>query len=197
MRFVTFILLIAIPAIAQEPQGPEPVAPNKDVLLKQLATPGEHHKELDILAGNWKLGVKWRAAPDDKWSESQGSAEYQWILGRRFLQESLEYDMGDDSLEWLGVYGYDNYQRKFTAVWVDNMGTNTEFATAVGGPQRGGFIFEGQQDDPLTGGKRKFRWIITIVSKDRLRFDSFDESPTGKFFKNTEVTATRVPTNDK
>ena len=163
----------------------------QDDLLKRLAAPGEHHDRLAPLAGKWKLEVKWRAAPDDKWTASQGTAEYDWILGRRFLQELFQYDMGGESLQWRGVYGYDNYQKHYTAVWVDNMGTNTEFATSQFDAQTKAFTFLGEQDDPPTGGKRKFKWIMTIESADRLRFDSYDQSPPRTYFKNTEIVATR------
>lgn len=175
-------LLLAVPALAEPPSE-----------SAKLATPGEHHQRLDPLAGKWKLDVKWRAAPSDKWAESRGAAEYQWILGRRFLQESFQYDMAGETLQWLGVYGYDNYQKQFTAVWVDNMGTNTEFATAQYDVNAKSLTFFGEQDDPPTGGKRKFKWIIIIETPDRLRFESYDQSPPGTYFKNTDIIATRAP----
>jgi len=183
-------LAVAQETKAQEPK--EPIAPaGQEALLKQLATPGEHHQQLEPLAGKWELAVKWRGDPADKWTQSKGTAQYQWILGRRFLQESFQYDMGSQSLEWLGIYGYDNYQKQYTAVWVDNMGTNTEFASAQYDPTAKTFTFLGEQDDPPTKGKRKFKWIITLDGPDRVRFESFDQSSPGTYFKNTEITATR------
>ena len=176
---------VAALAAAQE------TAADPQALLKKLATPGEHHKQLEPLAGKWKLDVKWRSGPSDKWTESKGTAEYQWILGRRFLQESFQYDMGSQSLDWLGVYGYDNYQKQYTAVWVDNMGTNTEFASAQYDAGAKTFTFLGEQDDPPTKGKRQFKWIITLDGPDRLRFESYDQSPPGTYYKNTEISATR------
>lgn len=192
---VRCFLFNAIPIVALLLAGQafaEPPTANQEV-LKKLASPSEHHQQLDPLAGKWRLAVKWRATAADKWAESQGAAEYQWILGRRFVQESFQYDMGSESLQWLGVYGYDNYQKQYTAVWVDNMGTNTEFAAAQYDANVKTLTFLGEQDDPPTGGKRKFKWIITIDSPDRLRFESFDQNPPGTYFKNTDIVATRVP----
>lgn len=178
---------VMVPAIAPQ-QG---ARADQDELLKKLATPGEHHQRLDALAGAWKLAVRWRHKPEETWSESAGVAEYKWILGRRFLQEEFKYAMGDESMEWLGIYGYDNYQKQYTAVWVDNMGTNTEFAEGRYDPKAAVLSFTGEQDDPATGRKRKFKWLITIDNRERLRFDSYDQDSRGNFFKNTEVTATR------
>ena len=164
----------------------------EEKLLKKLATPGEHHRRLDGLAGTWKLTVKWRNKPEEKWTESKGTAEYRWILGRRFLQENFKYDMGGEPMEWLGVYGYDNFQKRYTAVWVDNMGTNTEFADGKFDAQGKVLTYTGEQDDPATGGKRRFKWVISLDSKDGVRFDSYDQDASGKFFKNTEISAARV-----
>jgi Protein of unknown function (DUF1579) len=184
-------LLVAATALAQRPKEPA-VPAEQGALLKKLATPGEHHERLGALAGKWKLAVKWRNKPDDKWAESQGVAKYEWILSRRFLREDFQYDTGGESVEWLGIYGYDNFQKKYTAVWVDNGGTNTEFAAGEYDPQGKVFSYLGEQDDPPTGGKRSFKWLITIAGQDQLRFDSFDQNPPGKYFKNTEIVATRM-----
>src|SRR5688572_23070974 len=118
----TIAVAFAAMAFAQDQPSPQ------EALLKKLATPGEHHQRLDPLAGKWQLAVKWRNKPEEKWSESKGVAQYTWILGGRFLQEQFKYDMAGEPMEWLGIYGYDNFQKQYTAVWVDNMGTNTEFA---------------------------------------------------------------------
>jgi hypothetical protein len=100
--------------------------------------------------------------------------------------------MGGQPMEWMGIYGYDNFQKKYTAVWVDNMGTNTEFADGQYDPMGKVFSYIGEQDDPATGGKRKFKWVITVEGQDRVRFDSYDQDPPGKYFKNTEVVGTRL-----
>jgi hypothetical protein len=184
------VALVAATALAQQ-QKQSATPSDQEALLKKLATPGEHHQRLDALAGKWKLAVKWRNAPDAQWAESKGVAEYKWILGHRFLVEAFKYDMGDQPMEWLGIYGYDNYQKKYTAVWVDNRGTNTEFAEGQYDPKGQGFRYTGEQDDPATGGKRKFQWRITVEGPDQVRFDSYDQDPPGKYFKNTEVVATR------
>lgn len=188
---VTAVALLAATGRTQQ-QKDSTAASQQDALLKKLATPGEHHQRLDALAGKWQLAVKWREKPDAKWAESKGAAEYKWILGRRFLTEEFKYDMAGQPMEWLGIYGYDNYQKKYTAVWVDNMGTNTEFAEGRYDAKGKILSYAGEQDDPATGGKRSFKWLITIEGPDKLRFDSYDQDPPGKYFKNTEVVATRL-----
>jgi hypothetical protein len=44
----------------------------------------------------------------------------------------------------------------------------------------------------VTGGKRKFKWLITVEGQDKVRFDSYDQDVSGKYFKNTEVVASRL-----
>jgi hypothetical protein len=163
----------------------------QEALLKKLATPGKEHQRLELLVGKWQLAVKWREKPDGKWTDSKGVVEYKSIFGSRFVVEEFKFDMGGKPMEWLGIYGYDNYLKKYTAVWVDNMGTNTEYADGKYDPAAKALSFLGEQDDPPSGGKKKFKWIITM-DKDKLRFDSYDQDPPGKYFKNTEAAATRL-----
>ena len=63
--------------------------------------------------------------------------------------------------------------------------SNTEARTLAGNSQ------PGEQDDPATGGKRKFKWLITIDSREQVRFDSYDQDARGNYFKNTEVIGRR------
>lgn len=190
------VVMLAVIAVRSYHQGANAAQTGQEELLKKLATPGEHHQRLDGLAGTWKLAVKWRNKAEEKWTESKGTADYRWILGRRFLQENFKYDMGGEPMEWLGVYGYDNFQKRYTAVWVDNMGTNTEFADGKFDAPAKVLTYSGEQDDPATGGKRKFKWVITLDSKDSVRFDSYDQDASGMFFKNTEISAARVTQRD-
>jgi hypothetical protein len=180
------VALLAATALARQHKESK-----QEAMLKKLATPGENHKRLGALVGKWKLTVKWRNTPDARWADSTGTAGYKWILGGRFLTEQFKYDMAGESMEWLGIYGYDNFQKKYTAVWVDNQGTNTEFAEGKYDPKGKVFSYAGEQDDPATNGKRKFKWVITVEGQDKVRFDSYDQDSRGKFFKNTEVVASR------
>jgi hypothetical protein len=190
---IAVFALSLVVATALALQQKESAAPSEEeALLKKLATPGEHHQRLHALVGKWKLAVKWRTTPDAKWTDSNGAAEYKWILGERFLVEEFKYDMMSGPLERLGIYGYDNFRKKYTAVWVDNMGTNTEYAEGQYDPAERTFSYAGEQDDPVTGGTRKFKWIIKVESADKVLFDSYDQDRAGKFFKNTEVIATRL-----
>jgi hypothetical protein len=100
--------------------------------------------------------------------------------------------MDDGPIEWMGIYGFDNFQKKYTSVWVDNQGTNTEFAEGQYDWKQKVFSYAGEQDDPATGGKRKFKWVITIESDGSLRFDSYDQDASRNYFKNTEVLGARV-----
>ncbi len=65
--FAVLIIAPGTPGLGQQPKDPLTPA-EKEALLKKLATPGEHHQRLDALAGKWKLAVKWRNGPDDKWA---------------------------------------------------------------------------------------------------------------------------------
>ena len=56
----------------------------------KLASPGDQHKKLQSLTGNWDLTVKLPAGPAGKPSEVKGTIAYKSILGGRFIQEEAK-----------------------------------------------------------------------------------------------------------
>lgn len=157
---------------------------------KKLTQPGEYHKRLEPLAGKWNQLVRQRNAPDDKWQESKGSTEFRWLLGGRFLMEEAHSRIFDTPFDWVGIYGYDNHKKKYTAVWIDNFGTEVDTAECDADPTGKVLSFSGEQDNP-GGGKEPYRWVITIESKDKSLVEMFMPGPDGKLFKNMEIIQTR------
>ena len=97
-------------------------------MMAQLATPGEPHKHLQQMAGNYKTiatwmipGVSQTAAPGE--TTDEGTARFYPILGGRFVVQEFKSKYSGVPMEGFGVMGYDNAQRKFIGVWMDTMGT--------------------------------------------------------------------------
>jgi hypothetical protein len=159
----------------------------------KLASPGEHHKHLETLAGKWVQVVKARTGPNAAWSESGGKAEYKLILGGRFIMEEVKCMMFGRPFGWVGLYGYDNMQEKHTAVWADDFGTNTEFAEGQCDSAGKSVTYLGERSDPRTpGGTARFKWVVTVESDDRMRIEMYEIDKDGKGFKNAEIIATRA-----
>jgi hypothetical protein len=158
----------------------------------KLTLPGEPHKRLGALAGKWNQVVRVRTAPDAPWVESKGTAEYKPTLGGRFLMEEVKCSVMGQPFEWVGIYGYDNHRKKYTAVWMDSFGTDTEHGEGQADPAGKVFTFFGEHNDPRTGNKAKFKWVITSEGKDKMRVEMYEINAAGKEFKNLEIIATQA-----
>src|SRR5262245_1547836 len=90
--------------------------------FRKATAPGEPHKKLQSLAGNWDVVVK-TAGPNGKPSEVKGTIAYKSILGGRVVQEEAKTELFGQPFEWVGMYGYDNYKKEYVAVWTDNSNT--------------------------------------------------------------------------
>jgi hypothetical protein len=129
---------------------------------------------------------------EGQWTESAGKVTYKWLLGGRFLMEEAACDFAGTQFEWIGLYGYDKVRRKYTAVWADNFGTSTDFAECDADASGKVFAFAGEQVDPQSGKKGKFRWVLTIESYDKVRIEMFEPGPDGKEPKSLEIIQTRT-----
>jgi uncharacterized protein DUF1579 len=119
------------------------------------------------------------------------TAEYKWILGGRFLEERAQCKLFGQQFEWLGLYGYDNVAKKYTAVWVDNFGTDTEIGDGQYDAAGKVFNYSGEHYNPRSRAKERFRWVITIESPDRMRIEMY-AGEAGKEKCISEVTGMRV-----
>ncbi len=158
----------------------------------KYAAPGEHHQHLKPLAGNWNLDVKYRHSPDEEWQTSNATSEVRWILGGRFLHEEVtgEEFMGQ-IFQGVGIYGYDNYAKKYTSIWMDSMSTMTMASTGSCDASGKVLTYEGAYDDPFTGSKKKIKSTTRIINENKHVMESVDHTADGKEFKNMEIVYTR------
>lgn len=92
-----------------------------DAMMK-AAQPGPMHEKLKALEGHWKTVVKTYMAPGQP-TTIEGEATYHMALGGRYLIEDTKGTFMNAPYEGQGLYAYDNLQKQFASVWIDNMGT--------------------------------------------------------------------------
>lgn len=158
----------------------------------KYAAPGEYHAHLEPLVGKWEQSVKWWMAPGMPPETSTGTSEYKWILGKRFLQQHFKGESGEQTFEGMGLIGYDNFKKKYTSMWTDNM--STSIMTALGTCDESGKVFTmiGKHDDVFSGKpNQEFRSITRIVNNTTVVDEMFMHGPDGKEYKAVEVTYTR------
>jgi hypothetical protein len=152
---------------AQDSTLPESPA----ALLKALAEagqPGPEHKKLEPFVGDWTLTVRLWTDPSQPPAEAKGTVERKWVMGGRFVQESVKVQCDGKSFEGLGLVGYDRAQKKFTVVKA--CGLCGTISTGLAACSDSGTRFECTKEEccPLTGQKIKGRDQVLIESNDRI-----------------------------
>jgi hypothetical protein len=161
----------------------------------QLSQPGEHHGHLKPMAGTWNIAGKFRMSPDMPWTESNSMSESKWILGGRFLSQSVKGDPMPpmpENFEGFGLIGYDNMQQKYISTWCDNMGTM--IMMSEGDCDKSGKIItmRGDHKDCMTGQDTYMRSVYKLESPDRYVLEMYMPGPDGKEFLGMTLTHTRA-----
>ena len=147
--------------------------------LPSSARPDPSTSALQKLVGIWELSMEG--------VEKKGKAEYKSIWDGRFVVEDVTLPFGRFTLEWKGIYGYDKHKKKYTAVWVDNMDTNTE--SGEGDIDNDGKVLtlKGQHEDPRSGQIESYLWRITLVDDANLRIEMLGLDKAGKTSTELEI----------
>jgi len=158
----------------------------------QYAMPGEHHKLLERMAGEWRMQIKYRMTADSPVVESEGTCRRKWILGMRFLLE--EFDGGNLGLPFQGlaIYGYDEFEQKYASVWVDTMNTAMTTSQGTCAPPCDLISFVGTHGDPWTGKKRSSRGVTRFIDETSHVLELHEPDADGRAFKMLEIVYTRA-----
>jgi Protein of unknown function (DUF1579) len=206
--------LMTVPSFAQDqPTSPaaataSPAAassgsPNEAEMMKQMtemAKLNENHKLLTSLDGNWNYNIKFWMNPDPnaKPQESKGTAVRKSIMGGRYVVMDVSGKMQmpgengkmkDVMFKGMGIEGYDNVKKKFTASWIDNMGTGIEFSEGDYDPATKTFTYSADVE-MLPGMTTKVREVLKLTDKDHMMLEWY-ENQGGQEKKTMEISYTR------
>jgi hypothetical protein len=168
--------------------------PSPAELLKALAEngkPGPEHKKLEPLVGDWTFTLKLWTNPNEAPAEVRGDIERKWVLGGRFVQETVQGKCdGGKTFEGLGLLGYDNAQKKFTATRACGLcGKVCSSKGAVTDSDKK-FEFATEEYCPLCRETVKGRDELIIEGKDKVILNVY-KTVKGKEVKVIEVVSTR------
>lgn len=178
------------PAPVQPPAQPMDQKAAMEMMMK-LATPGEAHKKLDVLVGTWQVKNSMWMAPGQPPMVSEGTSEQKWVLGGRFIEQRVEGTFMNMPFTGLGYTGYDNYKKKYLAVWMDTAGTTIMNTAGTFNASGKALTSWGRMDDPSTGKVVLVRYRMTIVDKGELLFEMSAPGPDGKDFRMMEIRYTK------
>lgn len=198
--FAIFIVAGAGAAISLAQNDTEPAKQgvmdkmHQEMMAKwqQYATPGEGHKALEPLVGNWDYTVTWWETPESQPMKSTGSSEVKWIMGGRYLEQTATGTSMGQEFHGMGLMGYDNMKKEYTGVWIDNMGTGMMTSTGTYDPATKTFTEKGTFSCPQDeGGEKSFRGVTTMTSADTYKYEMFVTGKDGKEARMMEIVYTR------
>ena len=199
----------AAPALASSPAAvssmttaAQPSAEEMKKMMEQmmeLGKPGENHKLLAEMVGNWNYTMKMMMDPTTgKPSESKGTATRKAIFdGRYFTFEvSGKFQMPgkdgkpmDINFKGMALEGYDNVTKKFFSSWIDNMSTLNMNAEGTYDAATKTFTYMADCE-MMPGMKTKMREVIKVVDKDHHTFEMYEDRGQGET-KSMEINYTR------
>jgi hypothetical protein len=160
-------------------------------MMQKLATPGEAHKKLDVLAGSWTAKSSMWMDPSKPPEVTEGTSEHKWILGGRFIEQRFEGSFMGMPFSGIGYTGYDNYKKEYVGVWMDSSGTSMFHTTGSFDASGKILTFSGKTDDFTTGKVITMTEKMTFVSKDEVLFEIWGPDPSGKNFLMMKIDYTR------
>jgi hypothetical protein len=178
-------------ASAQGDKQPGPAAqPSAEQLAammeraKRYTQPGEHHKLLERLVGEWntetRLFLGGQATPAEK-----GTAQTGWLMEGRWLKTTSKGTMLGQPFEGFSVMGYDNFKMSYVVTSLTSM--DTAMIRQEGDMDPGGKVLlaYGTLDEYTTGEHDKMvKTLWRFESADKIVMEIHD-LPIGE--KNTKV----------
>ncbi len=180
--------------LAEDAASKMPGMDEKMAEAMKLMMPGDGHRKLDALVGNFKakttMWMDAAAVPQ----VSEATSENKWILDGRFLQQTYKGEFMGKPFEGMGIIGYDNVGKEYVSIWLDNIATGVMKSTGQYDEATKTFSEEGTFSCPLTGkNNNKHKAVTKLVDADHHTFEMWhDDVKTGKNYKAMQISYERI-----
>ncbi len=179
---VTMVLLMGEATLcSDEAQAQDTTDAEMDQMMKlweKYALPGEYHKKLEVLEGEWDVTTKiWMEGPDEDPTVSHATVWSKSVLGGRFIHSTMKGTMSFEyqgeimefPVEGDGYVGYDNFKEKYVAVWMSTSDTGMYYTEGLVDPTGKIFTYYGRMDDWQSGQRAKpYKMETRIVDENTI-----------------------------
>ena len=166
--FVMMILFVFSNVFAQ--QGDQAAMMKK---WQEYMTPGPVHHSFAKMTGEWKADVT-IFDTSGKEMKSEGTANYEMILGGRYLKSSFKGNMMGMPMEGMGLDAFDNATKEYISVWIDNFGTGVLLMKGKWDDATQTIVYQGSSTDPMTGKDQPMKTIIRTVDEKHFQMLMFN-----------------------
>ena len=149
--------------------------------MEKSAAVGPEHAVLKNFEGKWKSSVTMMMDPSQPPEKSEGTSEGMVILDGRFVHVLHHGTMMGKPFEGMMLLGYDNLRKKYTASWVDTMGTQiANYDNGTWNAAKKTLTMTGHFLDPATGKPMKTRGVSGFPDANTMTYDEYMTGPDGK-----------------
>ena len=143
--------------------------------------------------GTWEGKVTTWMMPDSPPGQSTCETKIISMMGGRFTRNETTGDMpGMGPFEGFGLYGFDNVIRKYTSVWIDNMGTGMMAGTGELSADGKTMTWTLKANDPATGKEATWREIERYTGDHSMVLEMYGPDPIShKEYKVMQIDYTR------
>lgn len=157
-------------------------------LGEELSKTNKNHDFLANLCGSWTTSTVTMGLPPDS-----GKATFKMIYGGRFLEGDHTGILMGFPFESKLLMGYDNYKHKFSATFIDNLGTSMRNSEGVLDKKRTTLILWGTMDEWVSDEHDKpVMYVYKIIDNNHFVFAIHDLSIIGGDTNVITVNYTRV-----
>ena len=171
---------LVICAAAQQPEKTQ----------TELGVPGEEHKKLDMLAGDWDVAVKIPIGPG-KHIDGKSSCRAKWVLDGRFMRQEYSSIFMGKPFTVVRYLGFDRNKGKFVEVHFES--SHTDVMHSVGDISNDGKSITcwGKHVDISAGKDVKVRTVTSFMDKDAFTLEMVYTDAEGKDSKVITLTHQR------
>ena len=180
---LTALLIAAAcsPAFSQTTNAPDAAATTAG--MPDFSKPGENHKILAQMVGNWTYSGKFWTNPDTNVPPTvfSGKTVTKSIMGGRYFisdhkglmsMPGPDGKLADVEFNGMELSGYDNMKQKFVSNWIDNFGTGIVPFEGVYDATAKAITYTGDEE-PVPGMKIKVREVVTHIDHDHYMMEYF------------------------
>lgn len=181
-------------AVAATPQDEMDQMQIDEEMLAYVASglPGEHHKLLQPMIGEFQADYKIWMDKNAQPMESTGTVKRQWILGGRFIREEVHAVSMGAEFEGLGYIGYSNTDGHYQLIWMDNMSATIHHYTGTIDPKTGVFTTRGSYRDPISRQVSFGHGTLDMSDPDRHTAIEYATKQDGQAYKSFEAVIERI-----
>src|SRR5205823_3757741 len=117
----------------------------------QRMQPGAEHGQLMRRCGTFDVACTMWMDPATPPMQSKGRAVLSPFLDGHYQRQDFLGEMMGRPFTGFGIYGFDRVQGKYTAVWVDSMGTGTMTMTGTSKDEGKTIEYGGDVSCPIDG----------------------------------------------